>query len=260
MMMGARTGFEYNYKFRVNDEIYPDEIIHLCGTQVFFFQIRTNFILTKKRLLDDDEEEDKEKDLMGSEIFETSFEDDGPEWLLQMTMSPRLETAYWMPAEESLLLASRALDFAKQTALNSPHPVDVVLVTVDLDVCTLQLEGETLDDAFGRAIRAECLPPLYLWPHLSPRNRLLTIRRVDLDLRLFLRSGLPLIRVEDVDQGLSVMDTCSICLCNPTIGAQLSLLACGHSFHYHCIVRWLMKSHLCPVCRFHAHDFPIRKF
>ncbi|KAL7155435.1 hypothetical protein ABFS83_03G074800 [Erythranthe nasuta] len=233
--MGARTGFEYNYKFRVNDEIYPDEIIHLCGTQVFFFQIRTNFILTKKRLVDDDEE----KDLMGSEIFETSFEDDGPEWLLQMTMSPRLETAYWMPAEESLLLASRALDFAKQTTLNSPHPVDVVLVTVDLDVCTVQLEGETLDDAFGRAIRAECLPPLYLWPHLSPRNRLLAIRHVD--------------------QGLSVMDTCSICLCNPTIGAQLSLLACGHSFHYHCIARWLMKSTTCPFCRSQAHNFPIRK-
>ncbi|KAI3451365.1 hypothetical protein Pfo_008030 [Paulownia fortunei] len=70
---------------------------------------------------------------------------------------------------------------------------------------------------------------------------------------------LPRIRVEDLDEGLALMEVCPICLRNPTIGAQISLLPCHHAFfHSHCVVRWLEKSRLCPLCHSPAQDYMIR--
>ncbi|XP_050875616.1 probable E3 ubiquitin-protein ligase ZFP1 [Lathyrus oleraceus] len=31
---------------------------------------------------------------------------------------------------------------------------------------------------------------------------------------------------------------------------RISTMACGHIFHYNCIVKWLQTSHVCPLCRY----------
>ncbi|XP_058776958.1 putative RING-H2 finger protein ATL62 [Vicia villosa] len=31
---------------------------------------------------------------------------------------------------------------------------------------------------------------------------------------------------------------------------KVSTMACGHIFHYNCIVEWLQTSHVCPLCRY----------
>ncbi|GAU41470.1 hypothetical protein TSUD_237200 [Trifolium subterraneum] len=31
---------------------------------------------------------------------------------------------------------------------------------------------------------------------------------------------------------------------------KVSTMACGHIFHYDCIVKWLRTSHVCPLCRY----------
>ncbi|CAK8568104.1 unnamed protein product [Lathyrus sativus] len=31
---------------------------------------------------------------------------------------------------------------------------------------------------------------------------------------------------------------------------KISTMACGHTFHYNCIVKWLQRSHVCPLCRY----------
>ena len=50
---------------------------------------------------------------------------------------------------------------------------------------------------------------------------------------------------------VSIKETlCSICLAEFCKGEKVSMLPCGHVFHYQCIVPWLGKqSKVCPVCR-----------
>ncbi|GFP98301.1 E3 ubiquitin-protein ligase rnf181 [Phtheirospermum japonicum] len=128
-----------------------------------------------------------------------------------------------MSKDEILKLARQAFETAKRAAAGGNPKyasLDVIPVVIGLDVLTVQLEGETVDDARGRAIRPECLIPLNI------------------------------VGVEGVDKGLALMDVCPICLRGPTAGAEISSLPCKHAFHNHCVVHWLLKSRSCPLCRF----------
>lgn len=42
---------------------------------------------------------------------------------------------------------------------------------------------------------------------------------------------------------------CSVCLCSFEEGELLRRLACGHSYHSHCLDRWLLSNATCPRCR-----------
>ncbi|XP_012846683.1 PREDICTED: RING-H2 finger protein ATL8-like [Erythranthe guttata] len=123
-----------------------------------------------------------------------------------------------MPDSAIDSLVSGAIEFSKHCSVDDDDLL-VIPVVVDLDVCTVQLKRETIDEAYGRAIRSECL------------------------------MNLGKVRVEDVDLGLSLMETCPICLIDPTVGDQISVLPFGHAFHNHCIVQWLINSNSCPSCR-----------
>ncbi|XP_050223454.1 RING-H2 finger protein ATL63-like [Mercurialis annua] len=51
---------------------------------------------------------------------------------------------------------------------------------------------------------------------------------------------------------------CCICFEEFEIhGKEIKSLPCTHMFHEDCIVEWLKKSHLCPLCRFHM---PVDRF
>ena len=47
---------------------------------------------------------------------------------------------------------------------------------------------------------------------------------------------------------------CSICLEEFEFEMEVRRMPCKHVFHGGCLVRWLEKSHLCPLCR---HEMPI---
>ncbi|GFQ07746.1 E3 ubiquitin-protein ligase rnf181 [Phtheirospermum japonicum] len=111
----------------------------------------------------------------------------------------------------------KALDYAQQvTAVHPSRPI--VPIVVNLYVCTLQLDGETIDHAIDRSVRPDCLIPL------------------------------DLLRPDGAGSG-ALMETCPFCLGGPTAVAPVSLLPCKHAFHSHCVVRWLMESESCPLCR-----------
>ncbi|XVE90564.1 hypothetical protein DITRI_Ditri20bG0088000 [Diplodiscus trichospermus] len=43
---------------------------------------------------------------------------------------------------------------------------------------------------------------------------------------------------------------CAICLDDLSTGSEAKRMPCSHLFHGHCLVNWLGKSNICPMCRF----------
>ncbi|KAK6156396.1 hypothetical protein DH2020_010644 [Rehmannia glutinosa] len=257
---GGRPRYEYRYRFSRNDDrIISDDMIFSNwttlsqGLNVFLFETRTNFIL--KRIIVHDDHDDDETIIMGFESYDIKFYEREEELCLEFMMGYRLDE-YWMPDDEIQNLVHGALDFAKQQLICGVDDKSsigrVIPLVVGVDVCTVQQEGEELDAAMDRAIRPEKLIPLSVWYHINyveKHNHIDLVELVEFMLTL-LR-----IRVEDVDKGLSLMETCPICLHNPTIGTQITFLPlCGHAFHNHCIIRWLQKNNSCPFCRVRAYD------
>ncbi len=46
--------------------------------------------------------------------------------------------------------------------------------------------------------------------------------------------------------------SCAICLADHVEGETLATLACSHTFHRACVVRWLSANPTCPLCKSHA--------
>jgi len=45
------------------------------------------------------------------------------------------------------------------------------------------------------------------------------------------------------------VDPCSICLEPFVITDKSITLKCGHKYHTHCIIDWLQRDNICPLCR-----------
>ncbi|CAH9100735.1 unnamed protein product [Cuscuta europaea] len=43
---------------------------------------------------------------------------------------------------------------------------------------------------------------------------------------------------------------CAICLEDMEVNEMVTRMPCDHKFHGDCIVQWLGKGHVCPLCRF----------
>lgn len=56
--------------------------------------------------------------------------------------------------------------------------------------------------------------------------------------------------IKIIKQPIEIKNVCAICL-DELIEETIATLNCGHSFCYHCISEWLLKSeHMdCPSCR-----------
>ncbi|KAH6830707.1 hypothetical protein C2S53_010049 [Perilla frutescens var. hirtella] len=244
-------GFEYRYRFSVDEDIisrfgswYGEDVMK------YVFEIRTTFIV--KGRFDGGAAER----IIDSEKYEIAdFE--GGEKYLREDMSVRLKD-YWMSNDEIQRLLNEAFLFAAADGRRGMIPV-----AVDLDVCTVQREGEAIEAVVDRAMRPELLYPIYLCPvnqHQRPKKREDRPPGYEADdnLMKFLRYELPAIRVEDVEKGLYVIEECGVCGRKPIFGTQISELRCGHAFHNHCIVRWLEDDNSCPICHQQAYHEPCK--
>ena len=54
------------------------------------------------------------------------------------------------------------------------------------------------------------------------------------------------IKFEDVNS----TDKCIICLEEFAMESEVSRMPCSHVYHKDCIIEWLERSHVCPLCRF----------
>ncbi|KAL7108191.1 hypothetical protein ACP275_06G099400 [Erythranthe tilingii] len=247
----GRIGFEYRHRFRIDNGILsnPHEHTLLPGVKNIIFDIRTNFIVKKNAVDSVDEGEVLDSEKLTTVVL--NAEKAKPYDLIFHTWY-RLDD-YWMTKDEMDRMTHEAVEFGRQMAAEvaDPQPSDLVAIpiSVEIDVCTVQQEGEAIDDARERAIRATNLVPLYLWQITFTKNN-----SKRLWLMVYLRRKLERVRVLNIDEGLGLMNVCSICSKKPVFGAQISTLPCGHAFHTHCIVGVLEQDNLCPTCSYPAYD------
>ncbi|KAL7135888.1 hypothetical protein ABFS83_11G128500 [Erythranthe nasuta] len=246
MSATGRAGYEYNYEFSVDDEIvlrYNYTVVP--GKKTFLFEIRTIFILKKTDGVDE---------IMGSErcFAEISVNDEQEAQLLfgfNWLASYRLKE-YWMTEEDIARFDQDTIDFTKKIEADPGRAHRrTVPIGIDLKVCTVQQEGEEVGPALERVIRAEKLIPLYVYPlQMGLENGPPPPIPLGDMFRVFLWE-LERTRVEDLNQGLAMMQDCGVCLRAPIVGDQISVLpSCGHALHSHCIVRSLLEKRECPLC------------
>ncbi|KAK7311779.1 hypothetical protein RJT34_10128 [Clitoria ternatea] len=48
----------------------------------------------------------------------------------------------------------------------------------------------------------------------------------------------------------ATMEKCSICLIEFGKDMEVSLMPCSHIYHEQCLIQWLQRSHMCPMCRY----------
>ncbi|XP_015081235.1 E3 ubiquitin-protein ligase RING1-like [Solanum pennellii] len=64
--------------------------------------------------------------------------------------------------------------------------------------------------------------------------------------------GLEKVKVETLNGDKGFGETCMICLGKLITKdfVELTRMPCKHVFHGDCIIQWLEKNHVCPLCRF----------
>lgn len=247
--------YEYRYRFSIDEEIFTNYGPFWKSTK-YIFDTRTNFIAKGRSDGDGDGEEERTID---SEryVFHVSSgkRERGFRLLLRLYVGIRFMD-YLMPEEEIHRLIDQLLLFATAAAENRPGQIPVA---VDLDVCTVQRDGEAIASTMERSIRPDVLPPLYLYPAISltmnPRKRPAGYVPVTMftmfSMYDFVRR-FPVIRVDgeqDVAKAAAVMEVCGVCGGKARVGTWIWPLVCGHAYHYHCIVTSLLTvSNSCPTC------------
>ncbi|KAL6543880.1 hypothetical protein OROGR_010377 [Orobanche gracilis] len=240
----SKGAFEYTCSFSLDDAIIPAYTPRKPSEGAV--EVRSNFLV---KVL-----ETGEKRWLGSETFGAIIRSESD---VREALAMRLSD-YWMSPPQIEKLLDKAL------GLGGPEAGAVV----DLEVLTAQEEGEPLEDALARAMRPAILRPFDLLTNHyltnpSPRLEELFWLRLgngfsldmwarNLDKVHFLgRLYEEGFRVDDVGQGLAVMQQCGICGGEPFVGTVTAKLRCGHLFHYHCVVWPLKDHHACPIlsCR-----------
>ncbi|MCD7462053.1 hypothetical protein HAX54_047664 [Datura stramonium] len=63
------------------------------------------------------------------------------------------------------------------------------------------------------------------------------------------KSSIEMLELMKVDER-NIKDECMVCLDEIGKESEVLCLPCSHMFHGECILKWLEKSHYCPLCRF----------
>ncbi|KAH6812793.1 hypothetical protein C2S51_021811 [Perilla frutescens var. frutescens] len=254
--IGSRMGYRYEYGFSVVEE---EEIVTTpppldTGDKYFFFQFRVRFTVRKREggaAAGDDVVLDRERYNLSLRRRENDGERrrEGLRTFFRKILAGSRLRDYWMSDDEITDLCHSALEFAAEKS----ERARIVPVAVELNVCSVQKEGETFEACRERAIVGSKLLPLYLY--LYPEEADVSRRRPFRPYNLVM-INMPRIRVEHVDRNL-MMEGCTLCKGKAVFGDQLSFLTCGHVFHSRCIARRLEHSNLCPTCSFQLYSFDL---
>lgn len=56
--------------------------------------------------------------------------------------------------------------------------------------------------------------------------------------------------LHEQDPEITQKQHCGICLCEYQPKETIKITNCNHSIHKECLIPWLEKSNLCPICWF----------
>ncbi|KAL3627711.1 hypothetical protein CASFOL_029074 [Castilleja foliolosa] len=191
--MDMKSGYEYHFRSSMDSSYEDSTDSGFETTVIIIIEIRTNFLVIKRTLDEYDEYDDEQ---IGSENLSATLrvpDDQLDDWIERLHgddfshITYRLKE-YLMPGDEIQSLIHEVFDFAQEIMAVDPS-IPVIPIVVDVDVCTVQLDGETLDDAIDRSVRPDCLIPLALFRPEWKRND--SVRRLN-DYMLY---GLPRIGV-----------------------------------------------------------------
>ncbi|KAL6557369.1 hypothetical protein OROMI_017719 [Orobanche minor] len=279
------TAFEYWCGFSVDEAIIPlyaNRCCHMLDTpphEKFSVEVRTKFTVKERG-------ERETGTAVGSESFGTEVLDGDREssrrdigGRLKEDIGRRLRD-YWLPELQIDRLIDKVVAFVGVSGGRRA-------AAVDLEICTVREEGEAMDAAVDRAMRPEYLAPLELRDphavekmmyrangmehlaaplpdHFAEIEDMEEVENMEHMKRFwdyfnrwdFLGRGLVGRRVQDLGRGLGAMQACGICGGKPFLGSNISTLQrCGHTFHYHCVVRRFItdgggyQDLACPICR-----------
>lgn len=62
--------------------------------------------------------------------------------------------------------------------------------------------------------------------------------------------SVPELKKVKIESSQSSVQLCAVCLEGLSVGTEATCMPCSHLYHENCILRWLDKSTLCPLCRF----------
>ena len=57
------------------------------------------------------------------------------------------------------------------------------------------------------------------------------------------------VKIDEDNVGSNEASCCAICLQDFSAASEAATTTCSHVYHPHCIVKWLLKSTTCPMCR-----------
>ncbi|KAL3619361.1 hypothetical protein CASFOL_036931 [Castilleja foliolosa] len=157
--MALNLGYEYYLDVSIDNNIEALAISNLgVESKVYIFKLRTKFKVLRK--LDDDDMYDCE--MMETESLTATF-----------CVHPNgiLDDRLPNPDPDSSLAQSRLTNLVRRSlSPNSSYRHG--------HVCTMQLDGETIHEAFKRSVRPDSLTPLELVLPMEKENKLCRRRRV----------------------------------------------------------------------------------
>ncbi|KAL6563413.1 hypothetical protein OROGR_002372 [Orobanche gracilis] len=236
---GSENGYEYHYRFGIDDEIIQRySCLNIRDDVRFLLEIRTNFRVKGS--------DDGYGETIDTERFEIDAQADESGRIRSPYVVEWRLADYWMSHIETDDFEAELSAFANAADRRGRR---VTPIAVEMDVCTVRGAGETAAAAAGRAMISGDLCPVWL---VYDRNLFAELwKPAHRDLIRFLRLELPRVRME-ADHYLSCfMEECMICRRGPAIGAKIVELRdyCGHAFHYGCLVRHLILADAsCPLC------------
>ncbi|KAF5181652.1 E3 ubiquitin-protein ligase ring1-like [Thalictrum thalictroides] len=64
------------------------------------------------------------------------------------------------------------------------------------------------------------------------------------------RASIDALEIYNVKKDELIEDICTICRDEFLVGEEIKKMPCYHIYHTNCLLTWLEKSHVCPICRF----------
>ncbi|KAF3628517.1 hypothetical protein FXO38_28211 [Capsicum annuum] len=209
---------------------------------VFYIECKADYMLEKlNREIDDDDDKDGHSlELLESEV--TSKVLTFSCLLKECKIRAQVICNMLGISEDYASAVDKKVSTFARSQLTDPQNIGckIVPIVIWCTIVYVQHDDEDIDAARARVQLSSNLAFRQLPPIVPPPNP--TTRGIN-------PFAFQLVYRWTLKHGDDLPPMCSICRDEPEIGEMMGILSCWHSFHLHCIVKWLEINYRCPLCR-----------